>query len=117
VGSSEESGSVKDATNTTTGLISGTESQIQCKGRDATEGEAQKGLAGVMANGASQRTGTQQTAPPHPPPIQYVNPHADQKVFLCMIIYTCLIFFYTSTIFNLVLSLLILGGFLTENIT
>jgi hypothetical protein len=72
--------------------MSGAQSQIQCKGRGATEGEAQKGSVVVMANGGSQRTGAQQPAPPHPPPIQYDNSHADQKVLLCMILHTSLIY-------------------------
>ncbi|XP_078182283.1 transcription factor TGAL5-like isoform X2 [Carex rostrata] len=77
-GSSEESGSVKDTTNTTsTGVMSGEQSQVQCRGRGVTEGEAQKGLVVIMANGASQRTGVHQ--PPPPPPIQFDNSHTEKR--------------------------------------
>ncbi|KAF3332066.1 DNA binding protein [Carex littledalei] len=78
-GSSEESGSVKDTTNTaSTGAISGEQSQVQCRGRGAAEGEAQKGLVNIMANGASQRTGVHQPPPP-PPPIQFDNSHTEKR--------------------------------------
>ncbi|KAJ4799377.1 bZIP transcription factor family protein [Rhynchospora pubera] len=79
VESSEESGSVKDTANTTsTGVIGGAQSQVQCRGRGATEGEAQKGLVVIMANGAPQRTGAQQP-PPSAPQIQYDNSHTEKK--------------------------------------